>query len=123
MIWNLKPDRPIYLQLLEHIELSIISGKYKPGEKLPSVRDLAEEASVNPNTMQKALAELERSGLVYTQRTAGRFITEDTKMIETLKTTLAKEEITTFFEKMKQLGFSIPETIDLIQNLSKEMNS
>lgn len=123
MIWNLKPDRPIYLQLLEHIELSIISGKYKPGEKLPSVRDLAEEASVNPNTMQKALAELERSGLVYTQRTAGRFITEDTKMIETLKTTLAKEEITTFFEKMKQLGFSIPETINLIQNLSKEMNS
>ncbi len=123
MSWNLKSDRPIYLQLLEHIELSIISGKFKPGDKLPSVRDLAEEASVNPNTMQKALAELERSGLVYTQRTAGRFITEDTKMIETLKTTFAKNEITAFFEKMKQLGFSSTETIELIQKLLKEMNS
>lgn len=123
MTWNLKSDRPIYLQLLEHIELSIISGKYKPGDKLPSVRDLAEEASVNPNTMQKALVELERSGLVYTQRTAGRFITEDAKMIDTLKETFAREEITAFFEKMKQLGFSVSETIDLIKNLSKELNS
>lgn len=122
MIWNLKSDRPIYLQLLEHIELSIISGVYKPGDKLPSVRDLAEDASVNPNTMQKALVELERSGLVYTQRTTGRFITEDRKMIENLKRNYAKEEISAFFEKMKQLGFSVSETIDLLQNLSKELN-
>lgn len=122
MIWNLKSDRPIYLQLLEHIELSIISGVYKPGDKLPSVRDLAEDASVNPNTMQKALVELERSGLVYTQRTTGRFITEDRKMIENLKRNYAKEEISAFFKKMKQLGFSVSETIDLLQNLSKELN-
>lgn len=123
MTWNLKSDRPIYLQLLEHIELRIISGKYSPGDKLPSVRDLAEEASVNPNTMQKALAELERSGLVYTQRTTGRFITEDNEMIENLKKTFAKDEIFDFFKKMKQLGFSLTETIDLVQSLSKELNS
>ena len=98
MSWNLKPDRPIYSQLLEYIQIFIISGKYKPGEKLPSVRDLAEEASVNPNTMQKALAELERVGLVYTQRTNGRFITEDENMIRMLKENVAQAQIREFFD-------------------------
>lgn len=77
MSWQLTADRPIYLQLIEEIELRIVSGMYTVGEKLPGVRDLAAQASVNPNTMQKALTELERQGLVYSQRTAGRFITED----------------------------------------------
>ena len=103
MPWNLQSDRPIYLQLLEYIQLQIISGKYAPGDKLPSVRDLAMEASVNPNTMQKALTELERIGLVYTQRTAGRFITEDTTMIEELKRNFAQSHIKEFFEKMELL--------------------
>ena len=82
MSWQLTADRPIYLQLIEEIELRIVSGMYTVGEKLPGVRDLAAQASVNPNTMQKALTELERQGLVYSQRTAGRFITEDSKMIQ-----------------------------------------
>ena len=77
MAWNLDSDRPIYAQLLERIQLQIVSGIYGPGDKLPSVRDLAAEASVNPNTMQKAFAELERSGLIETKRTSGRFVTED----------------------------------------------
>ena len=85
MPWNLNSSRPIFIQLIEIIQIDIISGKYAPGGKLPSVRDLAAEAAVNPNTMQKALSELERSGLVFSQRTSGRFITEDTKMIEELK--------------------------------------
>lgn len=123
MTWDLKSDRPIYTQLLEYIQLSIISGKYKAGDKLPSVRDLAEEAAVNPNTMQKALAELERLGLVYTQRTSGRFITEDEHMIQHLKESIAKEQITVFFEKMKQLGFSTTEIIELIQNQEREITS
>lgn len=123
MTWDLKSDRPIYTQLLEYIQLSIISGKYKAGDKLPSVRDLAEEAAVNPNTMQKALAELERLGLVYTQRTSGRFITEDEHMIQHLKESIAKEQITDFFEKMKQLGFSTTEIIELIQNQEREITS
>ena len=77
MPWNLNSDRPIFMQLIEIIQHCILSGTYPPGSKLPSVRDLASQAAVNPNTMQKALAELERSGLVYSQRTSGRFITED----------------------------------------------
>lgn len=119
MPWNLNSDRPIFMQLMEIIQLDIISGKYAPSDKLPSVRDLASEAAVNPNTMQKALSELERSGLVYTQRTSGRFITEDQTMIEQLKKSLAKEKIEQFLENMKQLGFQNEETITLITEILK----
>lgn len=119
MPWNLNSDRPIFIQIIEKIQMDIISGLYRPGDKLPSVRELAQEASVNPNTMQKALSELERSGLVYTQRTSGRFITEDQTMIEQLKKALAKEKIEQFLENMKQLGFQNEETITLITEILK----
>ena len=82
---------PSFLQIVERIQTDIVSGRYQPGDKLPSVRDLAAEASVNPNTMQKAFAELERTGLVYSRRTSGRFITEDCHMIEQLKTSRYRE--------------------------------
>ncbi len=121
MAWELKSDRPIYTQLSDYIKLGIISGKYLPGDKLPSVRDLAEEASVNPNTMQKALVELERLGMVYTQRTSGRFITEDEEMIKKLKQSVAKQQITEFFEAMKKLGFSMEETIQLVEKEGREL--
>lgn len=116
MSWELKSDRPIYTQLLEHIQIDIISGRYKPGDKLPSVRDLAEEAAVNPNTMQKALTELERIGLVYAQRTSGRFITEDTMIMNDLKKSIAATEIQEFFDKMIQLGFTKEEIIELVES-------
>ncbi|MBO5373622.1 MAG: GntR family transcriptional regulator [Lachnospiraceae bacterium] len=119
MPWNLTSDRPIFIQIIEVIQLDIISGKYAPGEKLPSVRDLAQEAAVNPNTMQKALAELERTGLVFSQRTSGRFITEDTKMIDDLKAALAKEKIEEFLENMQKLGFKKEETITLMTETLK----
>lgn len=119
MPWNLTSDRPIFMQIIEIIQLEIISGKYRPGDKLPSVRDLASEAAVNPNTMQKALSELERSGLVYSQRTSGRFITEDVKMIEELKSSLAKEKIHEFLENMQKLGFQKKETIRLMTETLK----
>ncbi|MBO5524703.1 MAG: GntR family transcriptional regulator [Roseburia sp.] len=119
MPWNLNSDRPIFLQIVERIQTDIISGKYKPGDKLPSVRDLAAEAAVNPNTMQKAFAELERTGLVYSQRTTGRFITEDTTMIDELKANLAKEKITEFIALMQQLGFSREEILALISDTMK----
>lgn len=119
MPWNLNSDRPIFLQIVERIQTDIISGKYKPGDKLPSVRDLAAEAAVNPNTMQKAFAELERTGLVYSQRTTGRFITEDTTMIDELKANLAKEKITEFIALMQQLGFSREEILALIIDTMK----
>ena len=119
MPWNLTSDRPIFMQIIEIIQLEIISGKYRPGDKLPSVRDLASEAAVNPNTMQKALSELERSGLVYSQRTSGRFITEDVKMIEELKSSLVKEKIHEFLENMQKLGFQKEETIRLMTETLK----
>ena len=123
MAWNFKLDRPIYTQLLEQIQLYIISGAYPPGEKLPSVRDLAAEASVNPNTMQKALSELERSGLIYSQRTAGRYVTEDVNMISQMKESIAKEKISEFFKQMKELGFKPEETLILIQKIMEEVKS
>ncbi len=120
MPWELQNDRPIYLQLMEQIRQDIVSGKYKPGKKLPSVRELALDAAVNPNTMQKALSELERSGLVYSQRTSGRYITEDETMLNQLKHELAVAHIRQFFGKMKQLGFEHKEILSLIQELAKE---
>lgn len=120
MTWNLDSGRPIYAQIMERVERDIISGRYRPGDKLPSVRELAMEASVNPNTMQKALAELERSGLVYSQRTAGRFITEDTAMIQNMKEELARRQIQDFFEQMRQMGFEQKEILALIQKFSEE---
>jgi len=119
MPWNLNSSRPIFIQLIEIIQIDIISGKYAPGGKLPSVRDLAAEAAVNPNTMQKSLSELERSGLVFSQRTSGRFITEDTKMIEELKSRLAKEKIEEFLENMQQLGYQKEETVALMTDILK----
>ena len=119
MPWNLDNDRPIYLQLMERIQHDIISGVYKPGDKLPSVRDLAVEAAVNPNTMQKALSELERCGLVYSQRTSGRFITDNTNMLKEMRTELAREHIQNFFEQMRKLGFSDEDTMEMIRNTIK----
>lgn len=115
MPWELDNDRPIYLQLMERIHHDIISGVYKPGDKIPSVRDLALDAAVNPNTMQKALSELERNGLVYSQRTSGRFITDDEELLKNMKMQLATEHIRQFFEQMHQLGFSDDETLQMIQ--------
>lgn len=117
MSWNLQNDRPIYLQLVEHLQRFIISGKYPIGSKLPSVRELASLAAVNPNTMQKALAELERSGLVYTNRTSGRFITEDQNMIQNMKLELATQLIKEFLQNMKQLGFQYEDTISLLNEM------
>ena len=117
MAWNLDSDRPIYAQLLERIQRQIVSGRYAPGDKLPSVRELAAEASVNPNTMQKAFAELERGGLIETRRTSGRFVTEDIHMIAQIRTSLAKHEIDSFLDRMKGLGY---ETQDIIRILQEE---
>ena len=119
MAWNLDSDRPIYAQIVEKLQMQIVSGYYKPGDKLPSVRDLATQACVNPNTMQKAFSELERSGLILTQRTSGRLVTEDIDMIKQIQNTLAKEQIKEFMEKMRELGFDREEIIKLLEALTK----
>ena len=117
MAWQFDSGRPIYTQLLEQIRFLIISGQYPAGSKLPSVRDLAAESSVNPNTMQRALTELERSGLIYSQRTAGRFVTEDEELVKKMKESIGQEKILTFFHEMEQLGYGAEEIIELIQKL------
>lgn len=118
MQWELNSERPVYLQLMEQIQAGIISGYFHPGDKLPSVRDMAAEATVNPNTMQKALSELERVGLVYTNRTSGRFITSDIETIKKLKSEAVKNQIYEFLDKMKQLGFDIDEILTLIKDVA-----
>ena len=123
MPWNLDDSRPIYLQLMERIQHDIISGVYQPGDKLPSVRDLALDAAVNPNTMQKALSELERSGLVYSHRTSGRFITDDSSLLKKIKTDLAQEYISGFLSQMRHLGLDDSETLEMIkQSVGGENN-
>jgi DNA-binding transcriptional regulator YhcF (GntR family) len=121
MPWDLKSDRPIYTQLIEQIELKILSGEYPPGARLPSVRDMAQEASVNPNTMQRALSKLEEKGLVVTHRTSGRTITEDTDMIKQVKYELAERQIAEFIEKMQFMGFEKREILTLIAKILEEM--
>ena len=115
MPWNLDNDRPIYLQLMERIQHDIISGVYQPGDRLPSVRDLALDAAVNPNTMQKALSELERSGLVYSHRTSGRFITDDHHLIQKMRNDIAEEYIRQFLSQMRELGFEGSETVEMLE--------
>ena len=120
MPWNLDSSRPIYLQIIERVQMDIITGRYQPGDKLPSVRDLAQEAAVNPNTMQKALSELERSGLIYSQRTSGRFITEDKELIHQMKKELPAAEVSAFVAHMKQLGITPEEIRQLLAETIEE---
>lgn len=116
MAWDLDADRPIYAQLVERIQMQIVSGYYPPGGKLPSVRDLAAVAAVNPNTMQKAFAELERGGLIVTQRTNGRTVTEDTELIVRIRSGLANEQANYFLTKLKELGYTEQEAVELLRD-------
>jgi len=109
MTWLFDPNTPVYLQIIEHIESEIISGVYQLGDKLPSVRDLAKEASVNPNTMQKALVELERKGLIITERTSGRHITTNESIIKKIKKEQAYKIVEEFINRMKKLGYTYDE--------------
>ena len=114
MAWTLQSDRPIYAQLVERLKTEIVSGVYPPGRRLPSVRELAATASVNPNTMQKACAELERTGPIITRRTSGRVVTEDTAMINETRRELAEEQISQFLTQMNNLGFDRAEIIAML---------
>ena len=120
MDWKFRNDIPIYSQLIEQIELRIVSGVYAPGERLQSVRDMSMEAGVNPNTMQRALQELERQGMVYSQRTAGRFVTEDSAIIAAAKKALAKKHIEDYIQSMAKIGFSGEEMIAVLAESVKE---
>ena len=109
-------SRPIYAQLVERLKARILAGTYPPGGHLESVRDLAAAAGVNPNTMQRALAQLEMEGLVRTERTSGRFVTEDTDLIEQLRATAAHEIAEEFLKKMNSIGYTPEKAAALLEH-------
>ncbi len=115
-------DRPIYIQLVEQLKLWIVSGTLQPGVRLPSVRDLALSSKVNPNTMQKALVELENQGFIYTERTNGKFVTTNQELIECVKKELAKKNAQSYLFAMSTLGISKKEAIIYLQEEGEENN-
>jgi len=106
MTWTFKGNEPIYLQIIAQFRLSIANGTYPPGTRIPAVRELALEAGVNPNTVQRAFSELERDGLIYTERTSGRFVTDDEDVLRLLKADLSSETIAQMFHQLAALGMS-----------------
>ncbi len=114
MRWEFHNDAPIYAQVMERVERMIVSGALTPGERLPSVRTFALEAGVNPNTMQKALTELERGGLIYSQRTSGHSVTEDQAVIASVRAELAELHTDRFLQDMRELGFTSAQTAELL---------
>lgn len=121
MPWEFDTNRPIYIQLVERIKQMIVTGELPSGSKLKSVRDLAEEAGVNPNTMQRALQELERDALLYSQRTSGRFVTEDIELITTMREQFAEERVKAFIASLMQLGYQQDELMGVIAHYLEEM--
>ena len=120
MEWKFRSDLPIYSQLVEQIKLGIVSGKLLPGERLMSVRDMATEAGVNPNTMQRALSQLETDGLVITNRTAGRTVTEKEDVLQQMRSHLAGERTKTYLNDVKALGFNAREAAEMVRREGEE---
>lgn len=114
MKWNLNEDRPIWIQLKEQVGKQIVSGVYPCGEKLPSVRELAKDAGVNPNTMQRALSSLDQDGLTLTNRTSGRCVTTDADLIGRFRRELASSIITSYLEAMEEMGYNKEEAAQMI---------
>lgn len=122
MDWEFNDKMPIYLQIMDRIKMDIVTEKLKANDKLPSVREMAMSLKVNPNTLQRAYQELERLGIVYTQRGTGTFVAEKSNMIADLKQEMAKEVIDSFILRMKRLGFSEQEIIESIAKNSNGVN-
>ena len=110
---------PIYIQLLEYMKIYLISGVFKCGDKLPSVRDFSTTFKVNPNTMQKALSELESMGLIYTERTNGKFVTKDQELIEKLKDEYAITLAKSYFQGMKRIGLGKADSIKYLERIDE----
>ena len=119
MSWEFQDHLPIYAQLMYTLKRRIITGRYLPGEKLPSVRELAAEAGINPNTVQRAFSELEREGLIYTQRATGKYVTENADEIKSARQALAKTQVAEFLSNMQSLGYSVGDVIVLLQSFNE----
>ncbi|MDQ0221670.1 GntR family transcriptional regulator [Streptococcus moroccensis] len=116
MAWKFDNNQPIYIQICNIIKLQIVTGQLQSGDRLPSVRDLAEIAGVNPNTIQRALSDLENQGFVYSRRTSGRFVTDNQELITVTRHTLAQEELSNFVTNMGNLGFKDNEIIPELES-------
>ena len=119
MAWKFDNNIPIYVQISNTIKLQIVTNQLKPGDKLPTVRDLAETAGVNPNTVQRALSDLETEGFVYSIRTTGRFVTDNLELIQKTRLHLAKQELENFVTNMLDLGFQPDELSEQIETFLK----
>ena len=119
MKWEFNESVPIYQQIVMQIQIRIANGTYPPGERISAVRELALEAGVNPNTMQRALGQLEQEGLLYSQRTSGRFVTRDEALLGKLRERLGEDFITEMFEKMRQLGLDDDQILEAVKNRKK----
>jgi len=123
MKWNFTEGIPIYTQIVDEITMRIAGGSYSPGDKLPSVRELAIDAGVNPNTMQMALAELERRELVHSERTSGRYVTEDENILRTLKAELSNKYFVEFEEKLRGIGMTDSEITEAVKKWLSDLNA
>lgn len=122
MDWQIDNNKPVYLQIVEQLKMKIISGEIELDSKLDSVRSLAADAMVNPNTMQKALAELEREGFVYSKRTSGRFVTDNKELIEKERKNLVKENVKKTLDTLINLGYTKDEILNLVEEILREDN-
>lgn len=120
MIWKFAGDRPVYLQIMEHIRGAILVGAYPPGTRVPPVRDLAAEAKVNPNTMQRAMVELEREGLLVGCGTIGRFVTDDPKILQHMRDMATESIVRSCAEKFRALGLTMEQAAEMLLALDKE---
>ncbi len=115
MGWSFSGDRPVYLQIAQRIKMMVLSGTFAPGAQLPSVRQLALDAAVNPNTVQHAFMELEQAGIIRSQGTLGRFVTEDTAVIEACRQELAQQYVQAFLQNLAHLGIGIEQAVTMIK--------
>ncbi len=123
MAWKFNNEAPIYIQIMDEIKFRIAQGRLKPGDQVPPVRELAVKAGVNPNTMQKALAELEREGVLYSQRTAGRFVAQPTGGISSVRRNASNKYIKAYVDSMRSLGYGDVELVEILKNYLKEDNN
>ncbi|ETI93704.1 MAG: hypothetical protein Q606_CBAC00326G0006 [Intestinibacter bartlettii DORA_8_9] len=123
MEWKIDNNKPVYIQLVEQLKVKIISGEIELDSKLDSVRSLAADAMVNPNTMQKALAELEREGFVYSKRTSGRFVTDNKELIENERKNLVKDNVKKTLDTLINLGYTNKEILNLVEEILREDNN
>ena len=123
MEWKIDNNKPVYIQIVEQLKVKIISGEIELDSKLDSVRSLAADAMVNPNTMQKALAELEREGFVYSKRTSGRFVTDNKELIEKERKKLVKDNVKKTLDTLINLGYTNEEILNLVEEILREDNN